>query len=286
MLVVLFGVSGMLGSAIEKVFNAAGYTVIGYNSSSCDITDKAQVNRVFEVHKNIDLVINCAAYTKVDDAEENFEKATLINATAVEYLARISKRSNALFVHFSTDYVFDGNSYEPYKETDLTNPVNLYGKSKYDGEINCIKNCDNYYIFRVQWLYAVNGNNFVKTMQHLFKHKQELNVVNDQLGTPTFTGSLANYVLNVVQHRPEPGIYHCTDKGSGSWFDLCKEIALYEGYKGLINPVSSNEFKRPANRPLNGVLNCTKLDNTLSIDRLHWKESLALYYKLIKEENI
>lgn len=284
MKVVIFGATGMLGSMLYHVLKDYGYRIVGYSSKTVDICNKNQLKDIFDSHKDADFIINCAAYTKVDDAEIEYEKANQLNALAVSYLAANSKRINATFIHFSTDYVFDGRAINAYKESDKCNPLSVYGKSKFEGEKNCILHTDDYYIFRVQWLFGLTGNHFVSTMKRLFKEKNELKVVDDQLGSPTFTYTLSSYILQFMQEKPKSGIYHCTDKGKTSWYEFCLKIADYEGYKGVIIPVSSEQFRRPAFRPLNGVLNCNKFDESVNINRTHWKKSLALYYNFKEKE--
>jgi dTDP-4-dehydrorhamnose reductase len=280
MKIMLFGATGMLGSMLEKILKKNNYEVIGYSSKTCDICDEGLLDCVFSKHSNVDVVINCAAYTRVDDAELETDLAFLLNADVIKNIAKKVAKINALFIHFSTDYVFDGAlEGGAYVEEDKCSPISVYGKSKYLGEQYCAQLLTNYYIFRIQWLYGPNGNHFVSTMKRLFNQKKELRVIDDQIGTPTYTYSLSNYVAAVIKSRPKSGIYHCTDNGVTSWYEFCKEIASYENYKGNILPISSSEYKAPAKRPLNGRLDCTKLDRVLDIKRVHWKESLKMFYQ-------
>ena len=279
MKIVLFGSTGMLGSMLLGVLKKSGHNVIGYSSKTCNICDKQMLNIVFSEHTDVDIVINCAAFTGVDDAEVESELAFLLNAEAVKNIAEHVVKTTALFIHFSTDYVFDGAlKVGAYSEIDKRNPISVYGESKSLGEQYCEQLLRNYYVFRVQWLYGPNGNHFVSTMRRLFNQKNKLNIINDQVGTPTYTSTLCKYVQEVIRLRPKSGIYHCTDQGSTSWYGFCKEIARFENYTGDIYPISSSEYKVAAKRPLNGCLDCTKLDNVLEINRVHWKESLKMFY--------
>lgn len=279
MKIVVFGCTGMLGSILVKTLKNSDYEVIGYSSSSCNICDRTMLNSVFFKHSDVDVVINCAAFTRVDDAEVEQDLAFLLNAEAVKNIAENVAKTNALFIHFSTDYVFDGTlDKSAYVELDKCKPINVYGESKYLGEQYCKNLLTNYYIFRVQWLYGPNGNHFVSSMARLFNQKNKLNIINDQVGTPTYTSTLCKYVQEVIRLRPESGIYHCTDQGSTSWYGFCKEIASFENYNGDIYPISSSEYKVAAKRPLNGRLDCTKLDSVLDMKRVHWKESLKMFY--------
>ena len=276
--VLLFGSSGMLGYDLNKSLSKAGVTVFSLTRQDCDVSNEEAIFFMLESHKNIDYVINCTAYTKVDLAETEQELANLINAKAVLYLAKACKRYKIPFVHFSTDYVFDGSRTNyAYLETDPCDPINAYGYSKWLGEQHCINTLSDYYLFRVQWLYGTNGPNFVKTMVSLMQTKQELTIVSDQWGTPTATASLADYVTYVLLNKPDFGIYHCTDLGNASWYDFATSIASKINYTGTIHPVDSNHFIRPAKRPKNGILSCEKLDAKTTLKRYHWKDMLANY---------
>ncbi len=279
MVVLVFGIRGMLGSDIFLQLQKKGLSPIGYTSSDCDILDFSAVSSVFSQFSHIDVVINCAAYTRVDDAESHQKDAHRLNADAVKYLAQLTEDKQALFVHFSTDYVFDGSLDQPYKEDYSCVPINEYGRSKRMGEEHCMNELSRYYLFRVQWLYGVNGSNFVKTIYRLCKERGSLSIVNDQWGTPTYTVSLARYVVACILEQPAYGIYHCSDEGYTTWFDFAKAIVQELGMDTKVLPLNSSEFKRPAKRPLNGRLDCSKFDSSVKIVRVNWKDSLKLYLR-------
>ena len=273
MKVIILGALGMLGYDLSKELTNNGITVIPISRQDCDISKKEAIYNMIESQGDIDYVINCAAYTKVDLAESEQELATIINGEAVDHMLKACNKKQIPFVQLSTDYVFDGtNKDKAYVETDLCNPINAYGYSKWLGEQHCLNNTNNYYIVRVQWLYGNNGDHFIKTMTQLMRKKQELEIVDDQWGSPTSTISLARYITCMLQERPPYGIYHCTDDGLTTWYTLAKEIAKHIGYTGLIKPVTSEKFGRSAKRPKNGRLNCQKLETNIKINRIHWKE--------------
>ncbi|RAP27123.1 dTDP-4-dehydrorhamnose reductase [Candidatus Marinamargulisbacteria bacterium SCGC AG-333-B06] len=278
MKVLLLGATGMLGTDLHKQLASQNIIVIPLSSQDYDLKNKEDIETAILSQKDLDYVINCAAYTQVDQAESEQELAHLINAVAVEKMVKACKKKQIPFVQLSTDYVFDGtNKDHAYVETDSCQPINTYGYSKWLGEQHCLNNINNYYIFRVQWLYGDKGHHFIKTMIQLMHEKQVLKIVADQWGSPTSTTSLARYITQVLQEKPSYGIYHCTDEGVTTWYTFAKEIAKHIGYTGAIKPVTSEQFVRPAKRPKNGRLNCRKLANSTKIKRSHWKEMLKQY---------
>lgn len=237
-----------------------------------DITDK-EVVKNFVKDNSINVIVNCAAYTNVDKAENDYDTAEKINALAPKYLAEAALSVGAKLIHISTDYVFMGTSYFPYTEGRMTLPVTVYGKTKVMGEEYIKESGCNYLIFRTAWLYSEYGNNFVKTMMRLFSEKSEINVVNDQIGTPTYAGNLAKLIVNIIERTTplegkdvipllENGIYHFTDEGVASWYDFACEIYELWSHKFLglcgINGVTTKEYGAKVKRPYYSVLDKTK----------------------------
>ncbi len=278
MKVIILGALGMLGYDLSKELTNNGITVIPISRQDCDISKKEAIYNMIESQGDIDYVINCAAYTKVDLAESEQELATIINGEAVDHMLKACNKKQIPFVQLSTDYVFDGtNKDNAYVETDPCKPINVYGYSKWLGEQYCLNSTNDYYIFRVQWLYGNNGSNFIKTMKQLMNDKQELSIVADQWGSPTSTVSLARYITHVLIKKPAYGIYHCTDNGVTTWYEFAKEIGKQIGYTGLIKPVQSEAFSRPAKRPKNGRLNCQKLVTSTKLKLENWQEMVTQY---------
>lgn len=267
------GCKGQLGIELTKSLPNAILT----DRDVLDITD-AKAVQSFITTNNIDTIINCAAYTAVDKAEEEPDVALRINAIGPENLAK----TGCKIIHISTDYVFDGKTYRPYSTTDTPNPKSIYGKTKLAGEKNVFVNAKIYAIIRTAWLYSANGNNFVKTMRRLGSEKRTINVVCDQIGTPTFAGDLAKAIVTIIPqlNAQNSGIYHFTNEGVCSWYDFATEIMSLSGLKCDVKPISSNEYPTKATRPFYSVLDKTKIKNTFKIDIPYWKESLI---KCIKQ---
>jgi len=280
MRILILGKNGMLGHDLLKVF--AKQDVIAMGSSDLDVTDQ---ERVFEEFMTIqpDVVINATGYTNVDLAEKEIEKANEVNGYAVGILAKASREIGAILVHFSTDYVFDGQKAEGYKEEDITNAINAYGRSKELGEKLLVEEMElqedmhepegKYFLIRSSWLFGKHGKNFVDTMLKLGKEQKELKVVDDQHGKPTYTLDLARQVKFLLDTREYPsGIYHITNEEETSWYDYAK--AIFSLYKAKVNvlPCSSKEYVRPAERPQHSSLINTKLPPLRP-----WKEALAEY---------
>jgi len=286
--ILITGANGQLGSEIREI--SPLYTDLHFTFTDIgelDITKKDALEKFFTKNK-FDCIINCAGYTAVDKAESETEMAFLLNATAVKNLAEYATKQKALFVHVSTDYVFDGFSYKPYNESDLTNPNSSYGKTKLDGEVEIIFNSEKAIIFRTSWLYSSYGSNFVKTILRASKEKGSLNVVNDQVGTPTYARDLAKAILDIVPvYKPENRfeIYHFSNEGVCSWFDFAKEITEIAGIECKINPIESKDYPLPAVRPFYSVLNKTKIRTQFNVSIPHWKDSLKECLKKLKEQN-
>ncbi len=227
-------------------------------------------------------LINCAAYTAVDRAEQEKDLAFQVNAEAVGVLAAICKENNCHFIHISTDYVFDGTANVPYKEDSPTNPQSVYGASKLEGEKQALQFNPSSFIIRTSWVYSEYGKNFVRTMVKLMKEKEEINVVNDQLGSPTYAADLAEAILQIIvtlptHHSPltTHGIYHYSNEGIISWYDFALAINELTGSDCKINPISTSQYPTPAKRPAYSVLDKTKIQKAFGIQLKDWKESLA-----------
>ena len=246
------------------------------DSSTIDITNHKKVKEYIDTN-SIDIIINCAAYTAVDKAEEDEINADKINHLAVKNLAQIAKDENIKLIHISTDYVFDGKNFKPYNEDDRTNPTGVYGKTKLAGE-NAIReiNPSNSVIIRTSWVYSSFGANFVKTMLRLGKERDELGVIFDQVGTPTYARDLANAILKIVSLGlpSEVQIYNYSNEGVLSWYDFAKEIMKMAKLECKINPIETSQYPTPAKRPHYSLLNKSKIKEDFGIMIPYWKDSL------------
>ena len=280
----VIGKNGMLAKDILKVFDKNN---ISYFSTGreIDITNIDDLNNYIK-NKNIDIVINCAAYTKVDLAEDEPEICAKINGFGVKNISEICENKNLKLIHFSTDYVFDGTSNKPYKESDTTNPINVYGRSKLEGEKYALS-LNKSLIIRISWLYGINGNNFVYTMLNLMKNKDSIKVVNDQYGSPTNTLDISNLILHIIKDIKDFnfGIYHYTNEGNISWFDFANSIYDLAKKNNILNkdcivePCNSKEYKTKAKRPKFSVLSKDKIKNDYKINLIDYKESLNSFLK-------
>jgi len=288
MKILITGANGQLGSEIKEIsplYKDLSFTFT--DVEELDITNYNALGKYFSKNK-FDCIINCAAYTAVDKAETETEKAMLLNATAVKNLAEFATAKKSLFVHVSTDYVYDGRNYKPYAEGDLTNPKSAYGKSKLDGEVEIIFNSDKAIIFRTSWLYSAYGNNFVKTILKFAKEKGVLNVVNDQVGTPTYARDLAKAILDIVPGYDATSkfeIFNYANEGVCSWYDFAKEIVEIAGIPCTVNPIESKDYPQVAQRPFYSVLNKSKIRKHFGISIPYWKDSLKDCLKKLKMEN-
>jgi dTDP-4-dehydrorhamnose reductase len=236
------------------------------------------------------VIVNCAAYTAVDKAESEVEKAFLINDSAVENIAKIASKFSCKIIHISTDYVFDGFGNKPYEEGDLTNPISIYGKSKLAGEQHVIM-LPNAMIIRTAWLYSTFGNNFVKTMIRLGKEKKEIKVVFDQIGSPTYAADLAQVIIEILKLNNtgyfKPGIYHFSNEGACSWFDLASEIMFESALNCKVVPIETHDYPTPVKRPAFSVFNKAKIKKTFNISIPWWKDSLKICLeKMIQKSEI
>ncbi len=277
MKILVTGITGQLGFDVVRELKERKFDVIGVSSSEMDITDE---NKVREVITNIlpDAVIHCAAYTAVDKAEEEVEKCMAVNAKGTEYIANICHELDIKMMYFSTDYVFNGEGTQPWSVDDEINPLNLYGNSKYKGEISVKSNLEKYFILRISWVFGINGKNFVKTMINLSKNHSQISVVNDQIGSPTYTRDLAKLVADMII-TDKYGFYHVTNEGICSWYDFALEIFKQSNIDVNVIPVDSSEFPTVAKRPKNSRMNKFKLDEN-GFSRLpKWQDALQRYLK-------
>lgn len=280
MKLLITGAYGQLGNEIKILSeNYPQWEFLFTDADSLDITNGDAVMDYFFVNKP-DYVINCAAYTAVDKAEDEIETAGRINAIAPGTLANVAKRFSAKIIHVSTDYVFDGKAFLPLIETDEVNPTGVYGKSKLAGEQHCMKENPASVIIRTSWLYSSFGNNFVKTMLRLAKERESLKVVFDQVGSPTYAADLAKAILDIINladndaEKLVPGIYHYSNEGAISWYDFAKAIFETAEIDCKVSPVLSDEFPTPTKRPNYSVLNKSKIKNTFGLQIPYWKDSL------------
>jgi len=277
--ILVTGSNGQLGREIQKLAPShPEYSFLFHDVDTLDITNASQVDR-FVSDKELSWIINCAAYTAVDKAEEDRANAEKVNIKAVANLADASVKNNARLIHISTDYVFSGTGYMPYKEDFPAGPRSVYGITKEAGEKKALK-VPGAFVIRTSWLYSAHGNNFVKTMLRLGSERDKINVVADQIGSPTFAGDLATAILAVIefcdknQQKDVSGIYHFSNEGVASWYDFAFEIMQQAGYTCKISPVDSSEFPVPAPRPHYSVLNKEKFRKNFGFDIPHWKISL------------
>lgn len=276
------GVKGQLGHDVMNELAKRGYEGVGVDVEEMDITDAAAVDRVIK-ESHVDSVVHCAAWTAVDAAEDNVEICRKVNALGTENIAKVCKELDIPMIYFSTDYVFDGQGTRPWEPDDpVVEPLNVYGLTKYEGEQAVEKYLDKYYIVRIAWVFGVNGKNFIKTMLNLGKTHDTLTVVNDQVGTPTYTYDLSRLVVDMLE-KEEYGKYHVTNEGGYiSWYDFAKEIFRQAGMDVNVVPVSSDAYPAKAKRPANSRLEKKKLDEH-GFDRLPtWQDALARYLKEIE----
>lgn len=273
--ILVTGSKGQLGSEIKKLSkNFSNFKFNFSDLNELDITNKNELNLHLK-NNHYNFIINCAAYTAVDKAETEQQKALLINSHSVKYLCEVANANNIKLIHISTDYVFDGKSCIPYVEESIVNPQSYYGYSKLDGEYQIRDNECNAIIIRTSWLYSSFGNNFVKTILKYSQEKPELKVVYDQIGTPTYAEDLANAILTIIaSNKFEKGIYHYSNEGVCSWYDFTLEIVKSKNIDCKIIPILTAEYPTPAIRPHYSVLNKAKIKSTYNIEIPHWKDGL------------
>ncbi len=280
MKILVTGSYGQLGNEINSLSaKYADWHFLFTDVDSLDITSEIALDTWFQNNKP-NYIINCAAYTAVDKAESDIVTAERVNSLAPKLLAKQAKKIGARLIHVSTDYVFDGESFLPYSEEDKVNPKSVYGETKLRGEKNCFEENRDTIIIRTSWLYSAFGNNFVKTMLRLGKERGQLNVVFDQVGTPTYAADLAGAILAIIEISEKesenfmPGIYHYSNEGVASWYDFAKAVFEISEVNCNVEPVLSDQFPTAAKRPNYSVLNKSKIKNTFGITIPYWRESL------------
>ena len=282
MRILVTGVKGQLGHDVVDELTKRGHTPIGVDVEEMDITDAAAVEQ--EMKKEpLDAVIHCAAYTAVDPAEDNREVCMRVNAEGTRNIARVCRELDIKMVYVSTDYVFDGEGERPWEPDDARNPLNVYGESKYQGELAVEEYLDKYFIVRIAWVFGVNGKNFIKTMLRLAKDHKEINVVNDQTGSPTYTYDLAVLLADMVETE-KYGRYHATNEGLCTWYEFAKEIFAQAGVDVKVNPVSSEEFPAKARRPHNSRMDKSRLTQNGFKLLPSWQDALKRYLEVLKNE--
>ena len=276
MKILITGCNGQLGNEMQLLEKEnPQHTYYNTDVAELDITNQEAIEAFVEAHQ-IDGIVNCAAYTAVDKAEENEGLCQLLNAEAPAYLAHAIGKRGGWMIQISTDYVFDGTKHTPYVEDDETCPNSVYGKTKLVGELNVQKLCERSMIIRTAWLYSTFGNNFVKTMIRLGNEKPELGVIFDQIGTPTYARDLAVCIMTAINQGVIPGIYHFSNEGVISWYDFTKAIHRIAGITSChVRPLHTAEYPTPAARPHYSVLDKTKIKQTYGIEVPYWEESLC-----------
>lgn len=274
--ILVTGSMGQLGSEIKELSSNYNYNFFFTTRDDIDITSKDSIKEFCQTN-SINVIINCAAYTAVDKAESDIENADLVNRKAVKKLSIVAKELNIKLIHISTDYVFDGKNFKPYVEEFQTNPQGVYGKTKLDGENELLDiNPLNSIIIRTSWVYSYYGNNFVKTMLRLGKEKEELGVIFDQVGTPTYAKDLALTILNIIPQieNSKVEIYNYSNEGVLSWYDFAKEIMKMAKIDCKINPIETYQYPTPAKRPHFSLLNKSKIKQKFNIEIPYWKDGL------------
>ena len=282
MKILITGCNGQLGNEMQLLEKEnPQHTYFNTDVAELDITDQKAIEK-FVCENAIDGIVNCAAYTAVDKAEENQDLCMKLNATAPDYLAQAIEKRGGWMIQISTDYVFDGTNHKPYTEADSVCPNSTYGRTKLAGEQAVMAGCKKSMIIRTAWLYSTFGNNFVKTMIRLGNEKPELGVIFDQIGTPTYARDLAVAIFAAINQGIVPGIYHFSNEGVISWYDFTKAIHRIAGITTCrVRPLHTEEYPTPANRPHYSVLDKTKIKQTYSIEIPYWEESLVECVKLL-----
>jgi len=298
MRILVTGKDGQLGRSIHKVISANSEIDNDYGSNEfifvgrreLDLSNDSNINHYFNSNNKFDIIINCAAYTTVDKAEEESELANKINHLAVKKIAEIANKQEFKLIHISTDYVFDGESNKLYTETDITNPINVYGKTKLAGEkaLQDIMSTDAI-IIRTSWVYSEYGNNFVKTMLRLGKERNELSVVSDQIGSPTYATDLAKAILGIINNKDyqdknqSTQVCHYSNEGEISWYEFAKEIFKLAEVDCKVSPITTEQYPTPARRPMNTIMDKNKITKAFSVDTPDWKKSLNTCMTILRE---
>ncbi|WP_419955653.1 dTDP-4-dehydrorhamnose reductase [Neobacillus niacini] len=277
MKVVVTGAAGQLGKDVLLELERKNHQAYGLDRQQLDITIEEDVMAYISEVKP-DVILHCAAYTNVDAAEENEDAAYAVNAAGTEYLAKAAKLNGAKMLYVSTDYVFDGSANEPYEVDEPTKPLGAYGRTKLAGEQLLQKQLDEFFIVRTAWVFGIHGNNFVKTMLRLGKERGEVGVVHDQVGSPTYTVDLAQFMVELME-TDKYGVYHATNSGICSWYEFAVEIFKQAELNVTVNPLTSDQFPRPAARPNYSVLSKKRIEQEGLNPLRDWKEALAAYLK-------
>jgi len=282
--ILITGSHGQLGNEMQQA--AARFPAFNFlytDVEDLDICDKAALTTFVKANK-VNMIVNCAAYTAVDKAEDDVALCYKINSDAVRNIGEVASENNLKVVHVSTDYVFDGTNYLPYNEDQPVCPATVYGKSKLAGEQALLETCKQAVILRTAWLYSSFGNNFVKTMMKLGTDRDSLNVIFDQVGTPTYAADLADAILKVLSHETfVPGIYHFSDEGVCSWYDFTKTIHRIAGITCNVQPIETKDYPARTPRPHYSVLNKVKIKSTYGIVIPHWEESLVRCIDILQQ---
>ena len=275
MKVLVTGTKGQLGYDVVNELEKRGHTAVAVDIEEMDITDAVSVERVI-TEAEVEAVIHCAAYTAVDAAEDNVEICRRVNAEGTKNIAKVCKKLDLKMIYISTDYVFDGEGERPWEPDDERHPLNVYGQTKYEGELAVEKYLEKYFIVRIAWVFGVNGKNFIKTMLKFSETHEELNVVDDQVGSPTYTYDLAVLLVDMAE-SDKYGRYHATNEGLCTWYQFAKEIFRQAGVEVKVNPVTSDMFPAKAKRPKNSRMSKEKLD----VNGFHrlptWQNALERY---------
>lgn len=287
--ILITGKDGQLGKSIRKVVATQQTTdeFAFVDRSELDLSNQATIDHYFN-HHQFDVIINCAAYTAVDQAEQESDLANQVNHLSVKQLATIAHKQAAKLIHVSTDYVFDGESDTPYQETDDTHPINVYGATKLAGEQAIQAEMPtNATIVRTSWVYSEYGGNFVDTMVKLGRQRDELSVVSDQLGSPTYATDLAKVLLQIARENQEQPttIYHYCNQGGISWFDFAQEIFTLGKIDCLVKPIKTTQYPTPAQRPKNTIMDTSKINQVLSIEPTPWKQSLKTCMAILETQS-
>ena len=281
MRILVTGASGQLGYDVERELERRGIEHLGTSSRELDITDREAVERLMAAYRP-DAAIHCAAYTKVDLAEDEPERCWAVNADGTRNMAAACRKTGAKLLYISTDYVFPGTVERSYETGDPTGPVNTYGRSKLAGELAVQSLLEKYFIVRISWVFGKNGNNFVKTMLRLAETKAELSVVCDQIGSPTYTADLAPLLCDMVQTE-RYGVYHATNEGTCAWSEFAEAIFELAGRQVVVHPIPTSAYPTRAARPLNSRMSKERLRDNGFQALLEWKDALARYLKEITE---
>ena len=280
MKVLVTGVKGQLGYDVVKELEKRGHEAVGVDIEEMDITDAGSVDKVIK-EASVDAVVHCAAYTAVDAAEDNEDICRKVNVDGTRNIAQVCKELDIKMIYISTDYVFDGMGERPWEPEDERHPLNVYGQTKYEGELAVQELLEKYFIVRIAWVFGVNGKNFIKTMLRLAETHDKLTVVNDQFGSPTYTFDLARLLVDMVE-TDKYGIYHATNEGICTWYEFACEIFRQAGVEISVSPVSASEYPAKAKRPENSRMSKEKLTENGFEKLPSWQDALGRYLNEIK----